>query len=218
MEAAGAIGWAKGFATGAHAFETPSAEARAALAALPALALWGAADRTLAARHFLPLFAEAFPRGRAVELPGVGHYSPEDAPDTVADLVERFFAERRGSGVGRRPGAPGTGRAVSRWSGPGVGGSASVARGGQPSLLRTTPGPDLARRDSGGRDGRTSKRAGCSAASAARLASAARAAASATRASSGSSRTPVACLALWQAVHQTGEAGPSGYTISSGGR
>lgn len=92
-EAAGAIGWAKGFATGAHTFATPGAEARAALAALPALALWGAADRTLAARHFLPLFAEAFPRGRAVELPGVGHYSPEDAPDTVADLVERFLAE-----------------------------------------------------------------------------------------------------------------------------
>ncbi|MFF2544634.1 alpha/beta fold hydrolase [Kitasatospora sp. NPDC058063] len=65
----------------------------AALAARPALALWGAADRTLAARHFLPLFAEAFPRGRIVELPGVGHCSPEDAPDAVGDLVQRFLAE-----------------------------------------------------------------------------------------------------------------------------
>ncbi|MBO1416063.1 alpha/beta fold hydrolase [Streptomyces sp. FH025] len=92
-EAAGALGWAKGFATGEHVFETPSAEARAALAALPALALWGTADRTLGARHFLPLFAEAFPRGRAVELPGVGHYSPEDAPEAVADLLEEFLAE-----------------------------------------------------------------------------------------------------------------------------
>ncbi|MFD0409223.1 alpha/beta fold hydrolase [Kitasatospora sp. NPDC127116] len=92
-EAAGAIGWAEGFATGAHTFETPGGEARAALAALPALALWGTADRTLAARHFLPLFAEAFPRGRIVELPGVGHYSPEDAPDAVGDLVQRFLAE-----------------------------------------------------------------------------------------------------------------------------
>ncbi|MET8545664.1 alpha/beta fold hydrolase [Kitasatospora sp. NPDC004799] len=92
-EAAGAIGWAEGFATGAHVFATPSAEARAALAAVPALAVWGAADRTLAARHFLPLFAEAFPRGRAVELPGVGHYSPEDAPAAVGDLVRRFLAE-----------------------------------------------------------------------------------------------------------------------------
>ncbi|MER7844101.1 alpha/beta fold hydrolase [Kitasatospora sp. NPDC096077] len=92
-EAAGAIGWAEGFATGAHAFATPDAGVRTALAALPALAVWGAADRTLAARHFLPLFAEAFPRGRAVELPGVGHYSPEDAPEVVADLVERFLLE-----------------------------------------------------------------------------------------------------------------------------
>ncbi|MFE7528280.1 alpha/beta fold hydrolase [Kitasatospora sp. NPDC057542] len=92
-EAAGAIGWAEGFATGAHAFAAPSAEARAALAALPALALWGADDRTLAARYFLPLFAEAFPRGRAVELPGVGHYSPEDAPDVVGELVQRFLTE-----------------------------------------------------------------------------------------------------------------------------
>ncbi|MFJ2192767.1 alpha/beta fold hydrolase [Kitasatospora sp. NPDC087861] len=91
-EAAGALGWAKGFAVGAHAFETPTVEARTALAALPALALWGAADRTLGARHFLPLFTEAFPRGRAVELPGVGHYSPEDAPDTVAAVLEQFLA------------------------------------------------------------------------------------------------------------------------------
>ncbi|MFG2915374.1 alpha/beta fold hydrolase [Kitasatospora sp. NPDC048298] len=92
-EAAGAIGWAEGFATGAHTFEAPSAAVRAELAALPALALWGADDRTLAARHFLPLFAEAFPLGRAVELPGVGHYSPEDAPEVVGELVRRFLAE-----------------------------------------------------------------------------------------------------------------------------
>ncbi|MFE2409599.1 hypothetical protein ACFXDE_14770 [Kitasatospora sp. NPDC059408] len=45
-EAAGALGWAKGFATGAHVFETPGDEARAALAAVPALAVWGGADRT----------------------------------------------------------------------------------------------------------------------------------------------------------------------------
>ncbi|MET9403385.1 alpha/beta fold hydrolase [Kitasatospora sp. NPDC002965] len=89
----GAIGWAKGFATGAHRFEEPSDEARAALAAVPALAVWGAADRTLNARHFLPLFRAAFPEGRVVELPGVGHYSPEDAPEEVADLLGRFLAE-----------------------------------------------------------------------------------------------------------------------------
>ena len=90
--AAGAIGWAKGFATGAHAFETPTAEVIAALKRKPALALWGAADRTLQAKHFLPLFRQAFPGGRVQVLEGVGHYSPEDAPAEVARHVADFVA------------------------------------------------------------------------------------------------------------------------------
>ncbi len=88
--AAGAIGWAKGFATGAHAFETPDTTTKAALAAKPALAIWGEADRTLQAEQFLPLFRQAFPNGKVLRLPGVGHYSPEDAPDEVARLVADF--------------------------------------------------------------------------------------------------------------------------------
>lgn len=90
--ALGGIGWAKGFATGAHRFETPSAAAKARLSRKPALAIWGEADRTLHARHFLPLFQEAFPQGRVHSLPGVGHYSPEDAPEEVARLVAEFVA------------------------------------------------------------------------------------------------------------------------------
>ncbi len=90
-ESLGAIGWAKGFATGAHRFETPTSEARAVLAAVPALAVWGSADRTLNGRHFLPLFRAAFPNGLVAELPGVGHYSTEDAPDTVAALLGQFL-------------------------------------------------------------------------------------------------------------------------------
>lgn len=89
--AAGAIGWAKGFATGAHVFETPDAATKAALARIPALAAWGEADRTLQAEHFLPLFRQAFPEGMVHRLPGVGHYSPEDAPDAVARLVTGFM-------------------------------------------------------------------------------------------------------------------------------
>ena len=88
--AAGAIGWAKGFATGAHAFEEPDSATMAVLAAKPALALWGEADRTLQAEHFLPLFRQAFPNGKVHRLPGIGHYSPEDAPDEVARLVAEF--------------------------------------------------------------------------------------------------------------------------------
>ena len=89
--AKGAIGWAKGFAIGAHRFEEPDAATRKALAKKPALAIWGEADRTLHAEHFLPLFHSAFPDGEVRRLPGVGHYSPEDAPDTVARLVAGFM-------------------------------------------------------------------------------------------------------------------------------
>ena len=47
----GVIGWAKGFATGAHQFETPDAATKGELAGKPALAIWGEADRTLHAKH-----------------------------------------------------------------------------------------------------------------------------------------------------------------------
>ncbi len=92
-QAAGAIGWAKGFAIGAHRFETPDAATKAELAKKPALAIWGEADGTLRTQHFLPLFSRAFPNGQVRTLPGVGHYSPEDAPDEVARLVADFVAE-----------------------------------------------------------------------------------------------------------------------------
>ncbi len=90
--AAGGIGWAKGFATGAHEFEMPDAATKAELAKKPALAIWGEADRTLHAEHFLPLFRQAFPNGQVHRLPGAGHYSPEDAPEEVARLVAEFVA------------------------------------------------------------------------------------------------------------------------------
>ena len=90
--AAGAIGWAKGFATGAHEFETPDGATKAELAKKPALAIWGEVDRTLHAEHFLPLFSQAFPNGQLHRLPGAGHYSPEDAPEEVARLVAEFVA------------------------------------------------------------------------------------------------------------------------------
>lgn len=89
--AAGAIGWAKGFATGAHQFEQTDTATAAELARKPALAIWGGADRTLHDEHFLPLFRQVFPDGETHVLPAVGHYSPEDAPDTVAQLVADFL-------------------------------------------------------------------------------------------------------------------------------
>ena len=87
----GAIGWAKGLAIGAHRFETPDAAADRAIRAKPALAIWGEADRTLRAEHFLPLFAELFPSAPIHRLAGVGHYCLEDAPGEVASLVTHFI-------------------------------------------------------------------------------------------------------------------------------
>jgi haloalkane dehalogenase len=90
----GAIGWAKGFATAAHKFEMPDAAAKRAIRALPALAIWGEADQTLQAAHFLPLFSQLFPTAAIERLPGVGHYCFEDAPETIAALIAAFLRQR----------------------------------------------------------------------------------------------------------------------------
>lgn len=90
-ECLGAIGWAKGFATGAHRFETPDAAAQRAIRDKPALAVWGEADRTLQAEHFLPLFSAIFPAAPVERLPGVGHYCLEDAPHAIAALIRDFI-------------------------------------------------------------------------------------------------------------------------------
>lgn len=91
--AAGAIGWAKGFATGMHEFELPDRATKAELARKPALALWGEADHTLHASEFLPLFHYAFPEGKSHLLARTGHYSPEDAPGAVTQMVAEFLTQ-----------------------------------------------------------------------------------------------------------------------------
>jgi cis-3-alkyl-4-acyloxetan-2-one decarboxylase len=88
----GAIGWAKGFATGAHQFEAPTPAADRAIRSRPALAIWGEADRTLHADHFLPLFSAIFPAAPVRRLAGVGHYCFEDAPQDIAGLIVEFIA------------------------------------------------------------------------------------------------------------------------------
>lgn len=91
-DCAGAIGWAKGFVTGAHVFATPDESTAAAIRKLPALTIWGAADRTLSAEQFLPLFSEIFPNSPAYVLDGVGHYSLEDNPEQITAIVKGFLA------------------------------------------------------------------------------------------------------------------------------
>ncbi len=89
----GALGWAKGFATSAHQFETPDWEAERIIHRKPALAIWGEADRTLHAEHFLPLFTALFPSAPIKHLPGVGHYCFEDAPEIISNLIANFLRQ-----------------------------------------------------------------------------------------------------------------------------
>lgn len=89
--ASGPIGWAKGFATGMHEFETPDREVIAAISKKPAIAIWGEQDRTLQAEFFLPLFEQLFPGAPVYRLPAAAHYSLEDAPDDIAQLVLEFL-------------------------------------------------------------------------------------------------------------------------------
>lgn len=87
----GAIGWAKGFATGAHRFEIPDAMAEHTIRSKPAMAIWGEADQTLQARFFLPLFTALFHNAPVHRLPGAGHYCFEDAPEAILGLIENFL-------------------------------------------------------------------------------------------------------------------------------
>jgi pimeloyl-ACP methyl ester carboxylesterase len=89
----GAIGWANGFATGAHRFEAPDAAANSAIRQRPALAIWGEADRTLWADHCLPLFTAIFPTAPVKRLAAVGHYCLEDDPQTIGALISKFMRE-----------------------------------------------------------------------------------------------------------------------------
>jgi cis-3-alkyl-4-acyloxetan-2-one decarboxylase len=92
-DAAGAIGWAKGGAIKAHSFEIPDAMAKREIQSRPALAIWGMADRTLHAEHFLPLFSELFPQAPIHKLTGVGHYCLEDAPEEIAAHITAFLRQ-----------------------------------------------------------------------------------------------------------------------------
>lgn len=92
-DCAGAIGWAEGFARGTHRFEQPDETALRMIQSKPALAIWGMADRTLHAEHFLPLFQALFPDAPIHRLEGVGHYSLEDSPGLITSHVQSFLAQ-----------------------------------------------------------------------------------------------------------------------------
>jgi haloalkane dehalogenase len=63
---------------------------RARLASIPALVLWGSGDRLFPA-SFAERWRAALPRAEVQQLPGVGHWPHEEAPDTVLTALRSFL-------------------------------------------------------------------------------------------------------------------------------
>jgi haloalkane dehalogenase len=64
--------------------------ARASLATIPSLIVWGKGDRALPPGA-LERLRQALPQARVQELPGVGHWPQEEAPEEVARLLDGFL-------------------------------------------------------------------------------------------------------------------------------
>jgi haloalkane dehalogenase len=65
-------------------------QARARLASIPSLIVWGLGDRALPPSA-LERFRQALPEARVEELAGVGHWPQEEAPVEVARLLDGFL-------------------------------------------------------------------------------------------------------------------------------
>jgi haloalkane dehalogenase len=65
-------------------------EARAQLAKIPGLIVWGLGDRALPLR-VLSRLRQALPQARVAELKGVGHWPQEEAPAELARLLDGFL-------------------------------------------------------------------------------------------------------------------------------
>ena len=62
-----------------------------ALRAKPAMLACGLEDRAIPPAHAIADFRALWPDGPAVELPGVGHFCQEDAPETLVALIRQFM-------------------------------------------------------------------------------------------------------------------------------
>jgi haloalkane dehalogenase len=90
--ARGAIAFPKSIVSGALAIEPVTPEQSSWLRALPAMMIYGLRDRVLLAKHMTPLFEAAFPGAPVHRLENAGHFAQEDAPETIAVLIDEFVA------------------------------------------------------------------------------------------------------------------------------
>lgn len=70
-------------------------EKSAALADKPVLMLWGMRDRFVPASQLLPLWKKLWKNARYVEIEQAGHFVEEEAPERVAEEIERFLHETK---------------------------------------------------------------------------------------------------------------------------
>ncbi|WP_461062013.1 alpha/beta fold hydrolase [Streptomyces pseudoechinosporeus] len=73
------------------ALKPPDPDAVAALRAKPAMLVEGMRDTALIPRHMIPAFRLAYPDAPVIELPEAGHFTPEDAPETLLALLQLFL-------------------------------------------------------------------------------------------------------------------------------
>ncbi|NIH86510.1 alpha/beta fold hydrolase [Amycolatopsis granulosa] len=69
----------------------PDPAAVAALRGKPALLVQGMRDTALLPRYTVPAFRLGYPGAPVVELPQAGHFTPEDAPETLLALLDLFL-------------------------------------------------------------------------------------------------------------------------------
>ena len=65
------------------------------LKAIPAALAYGLEDRGIDPAHGMADFRLLFPEAPVVELPGVGHFCQEDAPETLVAMIEQFIQANR---------------------------------------------------------------------------------------------------------------------------
>ncbi len=75
----------------ARAYLDEGRESVETLKKLPSMLIEGMADRAIPPDHAIAEFRSLWPEGRVVELPGVGHFCQEDAPETLLPLVRQFL-------------------------------------------------------------------------------------------------------------------------------
>ena len=88
----GAINFPLDFVTGKWArFQAGGPREVEAIRRKPAMLAEGMEDRAIPPARAIADFRDLWPTGPVVELPGVGHFCQEDAPEVLVPLIQLFI-------------------------------------------------------------------------------------------------------------------------------